>query len=177
MISSVAIRIGHRGYGTGAKHDARDEVEIATMYGREIERAIINSGRSVLWLPSCEKSYSKELIEEVNPIDSIGLYLQLHVNSATGMSIWKDHGMIFHDYRSKKGSNLARAFCSEISAEWPNHWRIESDDPLGGYPRVHPCIRAAKPVALLIEPWFIQIDRNPVLYGRMIGAALSRSMS
>jgi hypothetical protein len=176
MINSVAIRIGHKGHGTGASFSSRDEVEIATAYGREIERALINSGRSVLWLPSGKKSYSEELIDSVNPIESIGLYLQLHVNSALGMSIENDHGIIFYDYRSKKGPNLASAFWKEISKEWPHHWLIQSS--LGeGYPRVHPCIRAAKPIALLIEPWFIQVDRNPELYGRMIGAALSNAIS
>lgn len=171
-MSTVAIRIGHKGPGTGAAFGNRDEVSLATAYGREVERAILGSGRRVLWLPSSSTGYAHELVNVVNPDPDVVLYLQLHINSATGITDRNDHGMIFYDHRSKAGPVLARAWCEAMEPAWPQHWRVESDDPAGAYPRVHPCIRAAHPVALLLEPWFIQVARNEIDAGRAIGAGL-----
>lgn len=166
----VAIRIGHHGPGTGAACDGRDEVQLADTYGNEIRRALIAAGYPVLWLPSTARSYGADFREVINPDREIGLYIQCHINSATGMTANKDHGIVFHDYRSKRGPVLARALVSALSTGYP--WRVESDNQAGPYPRVHPCIAGCRPVALLLEPWFIQVERDPVAIGAALGAAL-----
>ena len=166
----VAIRIGHHGPHTGAACDGRDEVTLADIYGNEIRSLLIASGYPVLWLPSNDRSYSKDFRDTVNPDPAIGLYLQCHINSAAGMTASKDHGIVFYDYRSKRGPGLARAMVAALATGYP--WRVESDNPAGPYPRVHPCISGARPVALLLEPWFIQCDRDPVAIGAALGAAL-----
>lgn len=166
----VAIRIGHHGPGTGAAYNGRDEVRLADTYGNAIRLALISTGYPVLWLPSTSRSYNNDFRDTVNPDPAIGLYIQCHVNSAAGMTVSKDHGIVFHDYRSKRGPGLAQAMVTALSTGYP--WRVESDNPTGPYPRVHPCIAGARPVALLLEPWFIQCDRDPVAIGAAIGAAL-----
>lgn len=168
--TKVAIRIGHHGPHTGAACDGRDEVTLADIYGNQIRSSLIAAGYPVLWLPSTARSYASDFLNTVNPDSAIGLYLQCHINSAAGMTANKDHGIVFHDYRSKRGPVLARTMVAALATGYS--WRVESDNPAGPYPRVHPCIAGCRPVALLLEPWFIQCDRDPVAIGTALGAAL-----
>ena len=168
----IAIRIGHKGKGTGASGAAGDEIELATAYAEAIQEELISGGHEVLLFPSNPRPYSADLREIVNPDPTIGLYLQCHVNSAGGMWNGNDHGLIFYDARSKRGPVLARLWCTGLAGVAHGRWRDQSDDPMGPYPRVRPCIREARPVALLLEPWFVQVPRDARAIGHELGRAL-----
>ena len=163
----IAIRIGHHGRGTGAAAGGRDEVDLAERYGHQIHRALIAAGHSVVLYPSTPARYSDDY-RRINS-DGTGLYLQLHINSAPGITPATNHGIIFYDRRSVKGPVIAVELVQSLSTGYP--WKAISDGQ-AGYERVHPCIAGCKPVALLVEPWFIQCDISPEDVGAKIGAAL-----
>jgi N-acetylmuramoyl-L-alanine amidase len=164
---NIAIRIGHHGKGTGASAGGRDEVDLADRYGHQIHRALIAAGHTVVLYPSTKARYGDDY-RRINA-DGTQLYLQLHINSASSITPAKNHGIVFYDRRSVKGPKLAVALIQNLSTGYP--WRA-TNDGAPGYERVHPCIAGCKPVALLIEPWFIQCDVSPEDIGAKIGAAL-----
>lgn len=168
----VAIRIGHKGIGTGASGAGGDEVMGATAYGEALQEELIRAGYQVLFIPSNPRPYGADYREIVNPDPAIGLYLQCHLNSAPGIMPSNDHGMIFYDHRSTRGPVLAKLWCDGLAGVAHGRWRAVSDDPAAGYPRVHPCIREARPPALLLEPWFIQVPRDARALGHELGRAL-----
>ena len=166
----VALHVGHHGPGTGASCDGRDEVLIATRHAEIVQLELIRAGHEVTFYPSSPLRYS-EVHARVNADRAVNLYIQFHVNSANGINEGNDHGLIFYDHRSKVGP-VAASKIAALASRAGLMMRAHTDDPVKGYPRVHPCIAGVRVPALLFEPHFIQVDRNPDDIGLRLAGGL-----
>lgn len=166
----IALHVGHHGPGTGANCDGRDEVLIATRHAEIVQERLIQAGHGVTFYPSSRLRYG-EIHALVNADQEINLYIQFHINSSTGINEGNDHGLIFFDHRSKVGP-IAASKIAFVASRAGLMMRAMSDDPEKGYPRVHPCIAGVRVPALLFEPHFIQVDRNPDDIGLRLAGGL-----
>ena len=169
---NIVIHVGHHGKGTGASFDGRDEVAIATIQAETVCSILYSEGHTVLFIPSKKERYrdiQKAVNSSVSPIWN--LYIQFHVNSSKGISLENDHGIIFYDRRSSVGPIVAQDIAESLRDNLKYNCKAISDDSKG-YERVHPCIESVRPVAILLEPHFIQVHRDEITVGKAIAAGI-----
>jgi len=169
---NIVLHVGHHGRGTGASFSGRDEVDIATIQAETVCAALHSAGHTVLFIPSKKERYidiQKVINASVFPVWS--LYIQFHINSSKVINLDNDHGLIFYDRRSSVGPIIAQAIATSLRVNLKYNCKAISDDSKG-YERVHPCIQSVRPVAILLEPHFIQVQRDEIEVGKAIAGGI-----
>lgn len=182
MALLVAATIGHAGRRSrwgdrGATHEGVEEVSVVRHYTDALDRELRRLGHSCVLLSDGE--YRVQWAR----VDGYGadVYLACHANAGRG-----DYGLVLHDYRSRRGAELAALVAEEQARAmgWtvraaPCRPDTDGRPRDGDYAEAWSTIAGVDAVALCLEPYFLDGPRRSAFLAGLgaVGEATARGIA